>query len=152
MGVRLDDDEIRSILATAHTGIVTTLRADGMPVSLPVWFVLLDGLVHFRTPVQTKKVKRIERDPRCCFLVESGERWAELKAVMITGTAELVDDADVGAAFDAAMDEKYAGFRTASSAMPDATRKHYANPPRLYRIRPEDRRPVTWDNAKIKLR
>jgi hypothetical protein len=27
------------VLAKAHTGIFTTLRADGTPISLPMWFV-----------------------------------------------------------------------------------------------------------------
>jgi PPOX class probable F420-dependent enzyme len=152
MSVELTDVEIAAMLSTSHTGIVTTLRADGMPVSLPVWFTVIHGLVHFRTPGQTKKVRRLANDPRCCFLVESGTKWAELKAVMITGAAELVDDEDVQAAFDAAMAQKYGGARTAPSKMPDVTRMHYATPPRLYRIRPETRGPVTWDNAKIRLR
>ena len=38
MGVRLDDDEAWAELDAAHTGILTTLRRDGWPVSLPVWF------------------------------------------------------------------------------------------------------------------
>ena len=36
----------------------------------------------------------IERDPRVSFLVEEGERWAELQAVQINGHAEFVEDED----------------------------------------------------------
>ena len=39
MGVRLSEEEAWAELATAHTGILTTLRRDGRPVSLPVWLV-----------------------------------------------------------------------------------------------------------------
>ena len=45
MGVLLNDDEAWAELERAHTGILTTLRRDGMAVSLPTWFVALDRRV-----------------------------------------------------------------------------------------------------------
>ena len=56
MGVRLTEDEAWAELAAAHTGILTTLRRDGRPVPLPVWFVALDRHVYVRTPARTRKV------------------------------------------------------------------------------------------------
>ena len=50
MGVRLTEDEAWAELAAAHTGILTTLRRDGRPVPLPVWFVALDRTIYVRTP------------------------------------------------------------------------------------------------------
>ena len=41
-------DEAWGVLASAHTGIFTSLRHDGVPVSLPVWFVALDRRVYLR--------------------------------------------------------------------------------------------------------
>lgn len=32
-GLRLTDDEIWTYVERAHTGVMTTLRADGMPIS-----------------------------------------------------------------------------------------------------------------------
>ena len=40
MSVRLSDEEAWAELAAAHTGIFTTLRRDGRPVTLPTWFVV----------------------------------------------------------------------------------------------------------------
>ncbi|MGH7336515.1 MAG: pyridoxamine 5'-phosphate oxidase family protein, partial [Myxococcota bacterium] len=79
MGVRLTDEEVWEFLATAHTGILTTLRRDGTPIALPMWFVALDRAVYLRTLVGSKKMARIRRDPRVGFVAESGLRWAELK-------------------------------------------------------------------------
>ena len=36
-------------------------------------------------PTRTKKLARLRHDPRASFLIESGERWAELLAVHLTG-------------------------------------------------------------------
>jgi PPOX class probable F420-dependent enzyme len=151
MGVRLSEDEVWAELARAHTGILTTLRRDGMPVSLPTWFVVSDQRVYVRTMESTKKVAHVERDPRATFLVERGERWAELCAVMLTTRVVLHRDGDVLTRVLDALDEKYAAYRTASVAMPDASREHYADPAVVLELVPTGA-PVTWDNSKLRLR
>ena len=92
MGVRLEADEAWAVLSSAHTGILTTLRRDGMPIALPVWFVVLDRTICVSVPARTKKVARVRHDPRASFLVESGLAWADLEAVHLTGSVEEVDD------------------------------------------------------------
>jgi general stress protein 26 len=134
-------------LARSHTGILTTLRADGSPVTLPIWFVALDRTICFVTPSRTKKVARIRNDRRGSFLVESGDRWAELCGVHLSGAIEAVEDAATKARIDAALDEKYTAFRTASTAMPDATREYYTAR-RFFRLVPGPRI-LTWDNSRI---
>ena len=149
MSVRLTPDEAWGVLERAHTGILTTLRRDGMPISLPMWFVVLDRTICISAPSGTKKLARLRHDPRASFLVESGERWAELEAVHLTGRIEMVTDEAAIARIDDALDEKYAAFRTASTEMPQATRNHYAG--RTYlRFVPDDRI-LSWDNRKLGL-
>lgn len=149
MGIRLSDDEAWEVLAAAHTGIFTTLRADGTPVALPVWFVVRDRTIGLSAPAGTKKVARVRRDPRASFLVESGDRWAELQAVHLNGTVEIVDDPAEADAIGAALDAKYAAFRTASAAMPAATRAHYAGRT-ILRLVPSGRI-LSWDNRRLRL-
>ena len=144
MSVRLSEAEVADFLATAHTGVLTTLRADGWPVSLPVWFVVVDGAIHVRTPARSKKVQRVRHDDRVSFVVESGLRWDELKAVVVTGRASVVDD-DVAAAFDA----KYGAYRADRSTLPDATKRHYGGDATVLRIDPVQDL-ITWDNSKIR--
>jgi len=149
MSVRLTPDEAWDVLARAHTGILTTLRRDGMPISLPMWFVALERTICISAPSGTKKLARLRHDPRASFLVESGERWAELEAVHLTGRIETVTDEAEIARIEHALDAKYAAFRTASTEMPQATRKHYAG--RTYlRLVPDDRI-LSWDNRKLRL-
>lgn len=150
MGIRLAPTEAWDVIAASHTGILTTLRRDGMPVSLPVWFAVDQQTIGMRTPSGTKKVFRIRRDPRASFLVESGKRWEELRAVHLTGRAEVVEDPDAIARIGAALDAKYAGFRPASAALPTQTQAYYADETFL-RFTPEGRM-LTWDNARIPLR
>jgi hypothetical protein len=126
MGIRLDDDEAWAVLEAAHTGILTTLRADGSPVTLPMWFVALDRTICFTTFEGTKKLARVQRDPRASFLVESGERWAELRAVHRRWHGRDRRRRDRRPRIDAAARRKFSAFRTARSEMPAAT-GYYSN-------------------------
>jgi nitroimidazol reductase NimA-like FMN-containing flavoprotein (pyridoxamine 5'-phosphate oxidase superfamily) len=148
--IRLSREQAWATLAAAHTGILTTLRADGVPITLPTWFVALDGRIYVASPSHRKKLVRLARDPRVSFLVESGERWAELCGVHLTGMAHVVDDARVIARVRAAMDAKYAAFRTARSAMPTQTREVYEVTTVVVEIVP-DERILSWDNSRLSL-
>ena len=149
MSIRLSADEAWDALRSAHTGILTTLRGDGMPITLPMWFVVIDRTICFSAPSRTKKVVRLRHDPRASFLIESGARWAELRAVHLTGRVEEVTDPAEVARIDEALDAKYAASRTRSSAMPDSTREHYSGRTH-FRLVP-DERVLTWDNARLDL-
>ena len=147
-GIRLSADEAWATLERAHTGVLTTLRRDGVPISLPVWFVVLDRKIYVSGPAHTKKFARVEHDPRVSFLVESGERWVDLVGVHLTGTAAIVDDARLVRRVTEALAEKYSGFRTPRDQMPDATRAHYETAVTTLAITPDDRI-LSWDNARL---
>ena len=151
MGIQFSDEEEAAFLATMHTGIVTTVRSDGWPITLPVWFVFVNGAIYFSTPSRSKKVTRIAHDDRGCFLVEAGVAWADLHAVLWLGRFEVVEDGPELDIVGAAIDSKYGSFRSAPAALPDATKKHYGRRSVVYRLRPTERK-ITWDNRKIRSR
>ena len=148
--IRLTEDEAWAEIASAHTAILTTLRRDGVPIALPVWFVAEDRTIAMRTPAGTKKIARVRHDPRASFLVESGERWVDLRAVHLTGRVEFVSDQPAIRRIEEAIDAKYAAFRPPSAGLPAATQKRYASSVYL-RFVPEGRI-LTWDNARISTR
>ncbi|MGH9112857.1 MAG: pyridoxamine 5'-phosphate oxidase family protein [Acidimicrobiales bacterium] len=146
--VRLSDDEAWTILERSHTGILTSLRRDGWPISLPVWFVALDRRIYVAGQAHTKKFARVRHDPRVCFVVESGTRWAELVGVQLTGRARLLDDGEPLERATAALGSKYERFRTPRSQMPSTTRQHYETRTATLEIVPDDRI-LSWDNARL---
>lgn len=148
MGVRLSADEAWGVLAAAHTGILTSLRSDGVPITLPVWFVVVDRTIGLAAPSRTKKIARARNDPRASFLVESGERWVDLEAVHLTGRLEIVDgDAGLCARIDTLLDEKYAAFRPDPGSLPSTTQDHYSGRTFL-RLVPDDRI-LSWRNSRV---
>jgi len=139
---RLSKEEAWQVLTDAHTGILTTLTADGTPIALPMWFVTLDERIYVLTPERTKKVARVKHNPSVSFLVESGKRWTDLQAVHLTGHARIVDDDALRARVRKTLDQKYAGFRTEGGDR-NVDGVVFA----LIEITPDDRF-LTWDNRR----
>lgn len=144
--VRMTDDEAWAFVEAGHTGILTTLRTTGDPITLPVWYVVLDRRIHVQT--RGKKLQRVRRDPRASFLVEAGRRWAELQAVHLSCTTRILGDDEVELAerVTAALRQKYAAFRTEGSKMPKATRDVYVKVAGAILELTPTGRTLTWDN------
>lgn len=150
MGIRLSEDEAWAFIEGSHTAIVTTLRRDGSPIALPIWFATEGHRIYVGTPVGSKKVLRVAHDDRASFLVESGDAWAELSAVHLSVTAVILDhdtDAAEISRANALLDDKYAAFRPASARLPSSASKHYASMAML-RLDPVGKA-LTWDNARM---
>jgi PPOX class probable F420-dependent enzyme len=91
--ITMTGDEILSFLAEARRVLqVATLGRDGGPHLAPMWFAMDDGKIAFRSFTKSQKIVNLKRDPRLSVLVESGDTYAELRGVMIRGTATLVTD------------------------------------------------------------
>lgn len=149
MGIALDDDERAALLDRARTGILTTLRRDGSPVALPVWFVSEGGDVYLTTPSHSAKLRRIAKDSRGSFLVEQGEKWTELTALHLDVEVSVVEDEVAAARIQAMIDERYAEQRLAPERMPGFLKAVYGDRT-ILRCRPVGNA-LSWDNGKIRL-
>jgi nitroimidazol reductase NimA-like FMN-containing flavoprotein (pyridoxamine 5'-phosphate oxidase superfamily) len=146
----MDSDELWEFVAAGHTGIFVTLTRDGTPIAMPLWYAVLDRRIYAGSG--GKKLQRIAHNDRASFLVESGERWAQLKAVHMTGRMRALDPGEpLNAAVQAALDAKYVAFRVASEAMPAETAQKYADDGRRYLEFVPDERILNWDNSKLGL-
>lgn len=87
-------DEVHDFLAAGGTVQVALHGPDGYPDITPMWFVIDDQTLWMRTYGKSQKVLNARRDPRACALIETGDRYLELRGVQITGDLEIVDDVD----------------------------------------------------------
>jgi nitroimidazol reductase NimA-like FMN-containing flavoprotein (pyridoxamine 5'-phosphate oxidase superfamily) len=150
MGLQLTDAERDELLSTAHTAMITTLRRDGWPVTLPVWFVWIDGQFYVGTPPLSAKMKRIRHDDRCCVLVETGEAWVDLAAVEFPARAVELEAGPEADRVAELLDQKYVDFQPPWDRVPGVVLRSYAD--RSY-LRMEPAGPViSWDNSKIRLK
>lgn len=75
----MTDAQRDAFLAERRYGILTTLRKDGAPVSLPVWIEWDGTTLRMFAHVASGKLKRLRRDPRASVLVvnhpDEPENW-----------------------------------------------------------------------------
>ncbi len=145
--IRMTPGEVSAYLAEQTRIILVTNGPDGLPHPVPMNFGV-DGHGHvlITSFAKSQKVKNLERDPRATLLVESGDRYEELKSVIAYCDVEIVRDPD----------EIIEGMRTIraaenlagsiDSAMNDQVRASMAKRV-LLRFTPF--RIVSWDHAKL---
>jgi hypothetical protein len=145
--VRLSSAEAWEVVSAGQTAILTTLRADGWPVSVPVWFVTVGDRIYIRT--FGAKVRRLQRDSRASFVVEGGTRWSEFVAAHLNcrGIVESMTPT-LDKWFETEMAAKYGERFTRWADMPPASQEFYARQPRsLVTLTPVG--PIRgWDNRR----
>lgn len=92
--ITMSADEILSFLDQSATLQVATMGKDGFPHVAPMWFVVEDGKVVFRSFTKSQKIVNLHRNPKLTVLAEAGLAYDELRGVMIKGEAKLIDDRD----------------------------------------------------------
>lgn len=84
-------DEQRNFLTTeAHTGKLATVRQDGRPHVVPIWFDLDGDTIVFTTGDTSVKARNIKHDPRVSFCVD--DEKPPFSFMQIDGIATLSDD------------------------------------------------------------
>jgi PPOX class probable F420-dependent enzyme len=92
--IAMSADEISAFLGEGGTVQLALYGPDGYPDITPMWYVVDGDTLWMRTYGKSQKVVNARRDSRCCALVETGDRYLELRGVQITGDVEVSDDVD----------------------------------------------------------
>ncbi len=80
------------LLEGTRTGKIATVRKDGRPHVVPIWFDLDGETIVFTTGGKSVKAENIQRDPRVCICVD--DQIPPFAFVRIEGTAVLSDNPD----------------------------------------------------------
>lgn len=145
--IRMTPEEVRSYLSGQRRIVLVTTGPDGMPHPLPMNYGLDDeGRVLITSFRKSQKVKNLERDPRATLLVESGEAYADLKAVVLYCEVELITDPD---AIAASMRQVRADTAMADSLSADMSEQVHASLSKRVVLRCTPFRTVSWDHGKL---
>lgn len=149
--ITMTDQEVLTFLGEAHTLQVATHGKDGFPHVAPMWFVVEDGNVMFRSFTKSQKIVNLQRNPKLTVLAEEGEAYAELRGVMIKGEATLIDDRDTVLAMYGKLAARYAMVGDEPKELsPDeleAAFGRFAEKNTAVIVEPVRR--ITWDHRKL---
>lgn len=139
--------EAWSFLKNHYTMILSTVDPLGLPHVTPVWYVVNDGRIYFRAQPYKKKVRNLMKKPQVSAVVEDGDRYTELRGVMIQGITKIVDhDKSKRKLIFSMLAEKYANLRD-TDQMPKMWRDRYGKEHRVViEITPTNL--ISWDNRK----
>jgi PPOX class probable F420-dependent enzyme len=94
-----------------RTGKLATVRRDGRPHVVPIWFVLDGDDVVFTTGTTSVKARAMRGNPTVCMCVD--DENPPFAFVMIEGIATLSDDLDEMLAYATAIGGRYMGAERA---------------------------------------
>ncbi len=145
--IRMTPEEVRAYLGAQRRIIVVTIGPDGMPHPLPMNYGLdAAGRVIMSTFRKSQKVRNVERDPRATLLVESGEGYADLKAVILFAEVEIIDDPEEVRAL---MNLMKASDTLAGSMDDGRNEQVRASIAKRVVLRFTPFRTISWDHAKL---
>ena len=145
--IALTEAEVDDLLRSARTLVLVSNGPDGVPDPVPMWFVVDEGgTVWMRTYAKSQKVRNLERDPRFAALVETGDRYVELRGAQLSGTVTLIDDVDLACEVMAGLLVKYEGLDPAHVDSAKAAYRPRAVKQKVLRL--DVTRVVSWDHGK----
>lgn len=87
---------------------IETFRKNGTGVKTPIWFIVYQGLIYFRTDAKSGKVKRIRNNPH--VRIAPCDIRGNLKGSWFDGKVNFADSAESSMVYSM-IDKKY-GFVT----------------------------------------
>jgi PPOX class probable F420-dependent enzyme len=142
--IRMSDEEIRAFLEEQRTVQIATIDHDGWPHLVAMWYALVIDQLVFWTYAKSQKAVNLRRDDRLTCLVETGERYDELRGVQIKGRAIISQDRETVQRIGEAIFERYTG------PLNDNTRQLVsAQAPKRVVVFVQPVEIVSWDHRKL---
>ncbi len=143
--IRMTDDELDVFLHARQTMNVATFNHDGTIHLVAMWYGFYEGKLAFETFTKSQKIKNLHRDPRITVLMETGDKYEELKGVEVVGTATVTDDPAVVMPVARSVVERYFPVDNPSDA--EAVAVGLANKRSAVIIDVD--KVVSWDHTKL---
>ena len=102
------DARATALLQETKVMVLATVRPDGRPHAVPIWFVWHDGRLFFATDADTVKVRNVAERPEVAAVIERGGQEGASHAVIIQGTATRLAPEDMPPGALLAFRTKYA--------------------------------------------
>jgi PPOX class probable F420-dependent enzyme len=138
--IQLSETEQAAFLGVHRKAALATLDRDGFPHLVAMTCGVKDGVFYMTSYAKAQKVLNVRRDPKVALMIEAGEKYAELKGVMVRGLCEIVEGEE-------AVRDAWAVISGASGA----PRRRETNDSAAKRVvlKVTPLRIVSWDHAKL---
>jgi len=149
MGIELSSEELNTYMTNTPRIILCVTRPNRAPLALPMWFGWSDDTIIMRTLLASKKVGYIRENPHISCLVETGEEYFSLKAALLMGTCEVIDDQTEARELEKLIySSKPIYDNLYPKVLPPHLEAFYQQPLAILRMKPTSI--TSWDFAKVR--
>jgi PPOX class probable F420-dependent enzyme len=149
--ITMTPEEVQEFLEANTVLQVATMGADGWPHLAPMWYVVEDGKLVFRSFTKSQKIVNLQRNPQLTVLVETGDEYSQLRGVMVKGTARLISAPDYVLSVYGKLAAKYPMINdqpmTLDSSALEAAFGRFATKNTAVIVEPNTT--ITWDHTKL---
>jgi PPOX class probable F420-dependent enzyme len=149
LDISMTDDEVRSFLAVPDTAVLSTMGRTGWPHLAGMWFAPRDDELLMWTYAKSQKAVNLRRDPRGALLVERGDRYTELRGVLVRGQVRMIEDHDGIVRIGTALAERYSVPATGEAAAGPPEAEIERQSAKRVGLALPLRRIVSWDHSKL---
>lgn len=143
--IKMSSEEIEAFLREQRVVICATNGVRGWPHLMPLWYVVREGRVWSWTYAKSQKVRNLERDARATLQVEDGERYEELRGVMIEAHTIVHRDPELVVEFGTELFARYGSDSTGADFL-EAVRAQAA---KRVALEFEPQQVASWDHRKL---
>ncbi len=140
--IKLTPEEQATLLREARKAALATLDKEGFPHVVAMNFLARDGAIFMTSYGKAQKVVNIRRNPKVAVMVETGRAYSDLRAVMIRGECEVIEDTATVEATMHAIREKNEG----DAALP---RRPLTTAPKRVVLKVIPKKIASWDHRKL---
>jgi Pyridoxamine 5'-phosphate oxidase len=141
----MSPQEVAAFLLEQKVVVCASNGLRGWPHLMPLWYVVRDEQIWAWTYAKAQKTRNLERDPRATLQVEDGERYEDLRGVMIEARTVIHGELELVAGVGAELLRRYGTDSTGPDFM-DAVRAQAAKRVALQFV---PGRVASWDHRKL---
>jgi PPOX class probable F420-dependent enzyme len=143
--IQLTSAEQTAFLLQQRTVVCATNGVRGWPHLMPLWYVMRGEELWAWTYGKSQKVRNLERDPRATLQVEDGERYEELRGVMIEALATMHRDLETVTALGTELISRY----SPTGPTPEIEAAVRAQAAKRVALQFQPERITSWDHRKL---
>jgi hypothetical protein len=141
----MSPQEVAAFLLEQRVVACATNGVRGWPHLMPLWYVVRDEQIWGWTYAKAQKTRNLERDPRATLQIEAGERYEELRGVMIEARTVIHRELELVAGVGAELLRRYDSDSTDPGFI-EAVRAQAAKRVALQFL---PQRTASWDHGKL---
>jgi PPOX class probable F420-dependent enzyme len=140
--IQFSPEEQAVFLREHRKASLATIDQNGFPHVVAMNFFAKDGVFYMTSYSKAQKVINIRRNPKVALMIEAGDKYSELRGVMVRGYCEVIEGAEAVRAAFAAMAEARGATTERPRGSVDSAPKRV-----VLKIIPE--KITSWDHSKL---